>query len=94
MRNGAEQFRGAGIRTGVREANQAASGPNYGYASAGYGYRGDRYAGARQAQADRNAIKAQETGQAAMTGIDIRKQIQDTTSAIKRKMTDKYKVQF
>jgi hypothetical protein len=29
-----------------------------------------------------------------MTGADIRKQIQDTTSAIKRKMTDKYKVQF
>jgi hypothetical protein len=98
LRTGAEQFRGAGIRTGVREANQAAAGPNYGYGygyvAPGYGYRGDRYAGARQAQADRNAIRAQETGQAAMTGVDIRKQIQDATSAIKRKMTDRYKVQF
>jgi hypothetical protein len=95
LRSGAQEFRGAGIRTGVRQSNQNASGNAYGYNnSGGYGYRGDRYSGARQAQAERNAIRAQETGQAAMTGTDIRKQIQDSTSAIRKKMTDKYKVAF
>jgi hypothetical protein len=95
LRAGAQEFRGAGIRTGVRQSNQNAAGNAYGYSnSGGYGYRGDRYSGARQAQADRNAIRAQETGQAAMTGTEIRKQIQDATSQIRKKMTDKYKVPF
>ncbi len=96
LRTGAEEFRGAGIRTGVRQSNQAAAGSNsgYGYVATGYGYRGDRYSGARQDQANRNAIRSQETGQAAATGVDIRKQIQDATSATRRKMTDRYKVQF
>lgn len=90
LRVGAEQFRGAGIREGVRTANQA----TYGYSTGGYGYYGNRYAGARQNQADRNAIRAQETGQAAMTGTEIRKEIQDSTTEIRRAMTERYKVQF
>jgi hypothetical protein len=94
LRSGAQEGRGAGIRTGVRQANQASAGyGGYGYGY-GYGYAGNRYAGARQAQADRNAIVSQETGQAAMTASDIRKQIQDATTAIRRAMTEKYKVQF
>jgi len=94
LRQGAQEFRGAGIRTGVQQANNATNyASGYGYGS-GYGYRGDRYSGARQQQSERNAIRARETGQAAMTGTEIRKQIQDTTSAIRRKMTDRYKVQF
>jgi hypothetical protein len=90
LRAGAQEFRGAGIRTGVRQSNQNATGNTYGR----YGYYGDRYSGARQQQSERNAIRAQETGQAAMTGTEIRKHIQDATSQIRKKMTDKYKVPF
>jgi hypothetical protein len=95
LRQGAQVFRGAGIRTGVQKADLATNyAGGYGYSGYGYGYRGDRYSGARQQQAERNAIRAQQTGQAAMTGADIRKQIQDATADIRRKMTERYTVQF
>jgi hypothetical protein len=93
LKQGAQEFRGAGIRTGVQQANLATNySSGYGYGS--YGYYGDRYSGARQQQAERNAIRSQETGKAAMTGTDIRKQIMDATAAIRRTMTERYKVEF
>ena len=97
MRQVAAEARGLGISAGVQRANLAT---NYssGYGYSGYGYYGDRFAGARgQAQAQqaqRNAIRAQATGQAAMTGAEARKQIQDLTAQIRRKMTERYKVEF
>lgn len=96
MRAMAQEGRGAGIRTGVQQANLAT---NYagGYGNAGYGgygYNGDRYSGARQQQAERNAIRAQETGKVAMAAGDIRQQIQNETAKISRLMTERYKVQF
>jgi hypothetical protein len=95
LRTGAQEFRGAGIRTGVQQANLATNyASGYGYSGSGYGYYGNRYSGARQQQAERNAIRAAETGQAAMTGTEFRKQIQDLTEAMRRKMTAKYKVEF
>jgi hypothetical protein len=95
LREGAQEARGAGIRTGVQQANLATTATvGYGYSGNGYSYYGNRYSGARQQQAERNAIRARETGQAAMTGTEIRKQIQDLTEATRRKMTAKYKVEF
>jgi hypothetical protein len=91
MRDLAQQMRASGIRTGVQQANLAT---NYAGGYGGYGYYGDRYSGARQQQAERNAIQSRETGQAAMAASDIRKQIQDQTTQIRRTMTDRYKVEF
>jgi hypothetical protein len=95
MRQMAQEGRGAGIRTGVQQANNATNyASGYGNSGYGYGYRGDRYSGARQQQAERNAIRKRETGQAAMTGTEIRKQIQDLTEDTRRTMTARYKVEF
>jgi hypothetical protein len=95
MRQFAQEGRGAGIRTGVQQANLATNySGGYGNSGYGYGYRGDRYSGARQAQAQKNAIRAQETGKVAMAGTEVRKQIQELTSDIRRKMTERYNVEF
>jgi hypothetical protein len=95
LRQGAQDARGAGIRTGVQQANLATGyAGGYGNSGYGYGYYGDRYSGARQQQAERNAIRAQETGQVAMESTEIRKRVQDATSEIRRKMTERYKVEF
>jgi hypothetical protein len=95
MRQIAEEGRGAGIRMGVQQANLAVNyAGGYGNSSYGYGYRGDRYSGARQQQAQKNAIRAEETGKVAMAGSEARKQIQDQTASIRRKMTERYNVEF
>jgi hypothetical protein len=91
MRAMAQEGRAAGIRTGVQRANLAT---NYASGYGGYGYYGDRYSGARQQSAERNAIRAQETGKVAMQATDIREQIQNETAAIRRAMTQRYKIEF
>ncbi len=84
LRAGAQQGRGAGIRTGVRQAQDTA-GSTYG----GYDYWGYRDNAAR-----RRAIRSEETGQVALAATEISKQIQDLTEQIRRKMTVRYKVEF
>jgi hypothetical protein len=94
MRAMAAEARGAGIRTGVAQANLATNyAGGYGYGN-GYGYYGDRYGGARQEGAQRNAIRAQETGRVAMDATGLREEIANETMKIKRLMTERYKVEF
>jgi len=87
MRQVVQEGKGAGIRTGVRQSQDNAY-------STGYGHGTYDYWGNRDNQARRSAIRSEETGKAATTGTEIRKQIQELTEATRRKMTARYNVEF
>lgn len=88
LRQAAAGMKGTTIRSRTRQVeNQAAnSGYNGGY---GYGYDGQRYTNDQ-----RRAIRSQERGQAANIGIDARGQVEQETSAIRKVMVERYKVEF
>ena len=95
-----------GIEAGSRQAQVTSSGNYYGDAVAG-GYRYGAYGGygaaiARRADVaevkavgqERRTIRAEEKGIAATDIQQIRQAIIAATSEIRRKMTEKYQVQF
>jgi hypothetical protein len=86
LRDGAEVGRSTGIREGVRRAQDSASGVTSGRL---YDQSGNRLSAAR-----RRAISAEERGAGATKGGEIRAEIQKETEAIRRMMTERYKVQF
>ena len=86
LRDAAGGFRGVGIRTGGRQAQ------TYGYG--GYDYYGNRTGYNYDVDNQRRAIKAEEVAAGATAGRQIREQIADETTKVRRLMTDRYKVNF
>jgi hypothetical protein len=92
--------RGMGIRTGVRSAGINSSntgGDSYYYGNYGYG----RYGGVQGAVNDikaveqqRGVVRAEEKGAMAGNVHQIRADVIAATNDIRRKMTEKYRVQF
>lgn len=108
LRQAAMSVKTMGIQTGVRSSQVPASGdysPSYGGAvvtpyGTVYGYRygaNGRYAQMAEVKAigtERRAIRAEETGAAATDVQQIRQAIVEATADIRRKMTQKYQVEF
>lgn len=88
--------RQGGVAYGVDTAGMGGGG--YANYSVGYGYFGneigDLYAGARASAADRASLKAQAMSDANYARVEGFKGIDETTAAIRRKMTQKYQVEF
>lgn len=84
LRQASTSFRGVGIRTGAETAQT--------YAYGGYNYNGFRTG--YDVAAQRNAVQAQERATGATQGRDLRVQIDDETTKIRRLMTERYKVNF
>ena len=82
LRQVSTSFRGVGIRTGAQTAQVYG---NYNY----YGYRTGY-----DTQSQRSAIRATERATGATQGRDLRVQIDDETSKVRKLMTDRYKVNF
>lgn len=86
--------RQGGIDYGVNTAGMGRGGyTNYSY---NYGYfgGGDRYAGARASAADRASMKAEALAGSKNARVEGSKMIADQTAEIRRKMTEKYQVEF
>jgi hypothetical protein len=104
LRDAAGSVRGMGIRSGVREQQITSSGTGYGYvggyrygAYGGYGYGRTVYsprAEARGVSQERRVARSEETGNMAMNVHQIRDGIIAATAEIRRKMTQKYQVEF
>ncbi len=105
LRAASGAVRTMGIRGGVRQSEIISSGAGYGVA--GYGYRANWWGEAayavpyynpraefRGVMAERRVVRAEERGAAAGDVQAIRSQIIAATSDIRRKMTQKYKVEF
>ncbi len=103
MRQAAGAVRMMGIRTGVRtaEINSSNTGAGSDYYYGGYGYgrygnggitgmKGDLQAVEQQ----RGVVRAQERGSTAASVQEIKAGVIAATSDVRRKMTEKYKVQF
>lgn len=99
LRQAAMSVKTMGIQTGVRSAQVTASGGGW-YGDNGYGYRYGaygRYAEAAEVRAvgtERRAISAEEKAVAATDTQQIRQAIIEATADIRRKMTQKYQVEF
>lgn len=86
--------REGGISYGVSTAGMGGGGySDYG-TSYGYFATGDAYAGARASAADRASIKADAMASANQARVEGSKNIADAMAAIRRKMTEKYGVEF
>jgi hypothetical protein len=88
--------RQGGVAYGVDTAGMGGGGyANYSV-SYGYGGRevGDLYGGARASASDRAAIKASAMADANYARVEGFKGIDDATADIRRKMTEKYQVEF
>ncbi len=97
-----------GIQSNVRESQIISSSAGYGYAGYRYGRYGtyggygggavvpvyDPRAEARGIQAERRVVRAEEKGEAATDIQALRAQIVAATADIRRKMTQKYQVEF
>ena len=102
LRQSAGAVRMMGIRTGVRtrEITSADTTSDYyygGYGSGRYGYYGGTSAMKADLQAveqQRGVVRAQEKGTAAVSVHQIRADVIAATADIRRKMTEKYRVQF
>ncbi len=81
LRQIATALKGGGINTSIRQAGAY----NTGY---------DSYYGTRNIGGERRAIAAEETGTAAMTGIQLSDRILAETAAIRQKMSERYKLGF
>jgi hypothetical protein len=88
--------REGGIEYGVNTAGMGGGG--YSNYSVSYGYFGnevgDLYAGARASAADRSAMKAEAMASGNQARVQGFKLIEDATAEIRRKMTEKYQVEF
>jgi hypothetical protein len=84
LRNMVGALQGAGIQTGARRSAIWNNSPDSYY----YGYdNGD-------AQSARRQVKAEEEAKGATTALEVSRAIANKTTAIRRKMTDRYKVAF
>ncbi len=97
-----------GIQSGVREAQITSSSAGYGYVGAGYGRYGayggyggrvvvpvyNPMAEIKAVGAERRVVRAEETATMATDVHAIRAQIIAATADIRRKMTQKYQVEF
>jgi hypothetical protein len=81
LRNMVAALQGAGIQTG---AKQAAYWNNGGYDSYYYGYDNN------DTQSARRQVKAEEEAKGATTALEVSRSIANKTTAIRRKMTDRY----
>ena len=96
LRSMALSKREGGIDYGTATAGMGGGG--YSNYSISYGYFGnpigDVYSGARASAADRSAARAQSMASANGARVEGFKLIDDATAAIRRKMTQKYQVEF
>jgi hypothetical protein len=83
MRNMVAALQGAGIQTGARAAGVWGSSDSY-Y----YGYDN------RDVQSARRQVRAEEEAVGATNALDLSRSIANQSAAIRRKMTDRYKVAF
>lgn len=92
LRMVAQTKRQGGIDYGTQTAGMGGGG----YVDYSYNYGGGRdvYAGARQSAADRSAAKAQAMAASKNARVTASKLIADSTAAIRRAMTEKYRVEF
>jgi hypothetical protein len=100
LRNCVEAIRGSGIRSGARSAQVTSGSTGYGD---GYGYAPYAVFGSASSRAEaevgaveqeRRAIRAQEQGQSSMDVRAIIRQIEEDTSIIRRKMTERHNIEF
>ncbi len=88
--------RQGGVQYGVNTAGMGGGG--YANYATGYGYLGnevgDLYSGARASAADRASMKAEALADANYARVEGFKGIEDATAEIRRKMTEKYQVEF
>ncbi len=100
LRQSSGSVRTMGIRTGVRssEINSSNTGNDYYYGGYGYGrYGGGVAAGVNDIKAveqQRGVVRAQEKGSMASSVHEIRANVIATTTDLRRKMTEKYRIQF
>ncbi|QEG34940.1 hypothetical protein [Bythopirellula goksoeyrii] len=96
LRSMALAKRQGGIAYGTATAGMGGGG--YSNYSIDYGYFGnligDAYSGARSSAADRSAARAQSMAAANSSRVEGFKLIDDATAVIRRKMTEKYQVEF
>ncbi|MDZ4657501.1 MAG: hypothetical protein SH868_07960 [Bythopirellula sp.] len=96
LRSMALTKRQGGVAYGVDTAGMGGGG--YANYSVGYGYFGneigDPYAGARTSAADRASMKASAMADANYARVEGFKGIEEATADIRRKMTQKYQVEF
>lgn len=83
LRQIATALKGGGINTSIRQAGTYQTYDTY-----------DGYYGTRNVSAERRAIQAEETGQSALTGIQLSDRINSETVAIRQKMSARYKLEF
>jgi hypothetical protein len=104
LRDAAGSVRGMGIQSGARESQIISSSAGYGYVGGyrygAYGSYGGAYsvysprAEARGIEAERRVVRSQEKGNMAMNVQQIRDGIIAATADVRRKMTQKYQVEF
>jgi formate dehydrogenase maturation protein FdhE len=101
MRAASGAVRNMGIQSGVRQAqiNSSNTGAAYAdYSSGRYGVYGgygtDRTAQAKGIETERRVVRAEEKGNAATNIQQIRAEVVAATADVRRKMTQKYKVEF
>lgn len=104
LRTASGSMRTMGIQTAQRQSQHQyvynnSSSVSGGYDNYGYGFgpqvvMEDRYAGARQTSAARREVKAEEKAIAATDVHQIRDQIIKATTDMRRKMTQKYQIEF
>ncbi len=99
LRAASGAVRNMGIQSGVRQAEINSSGASYGrygmYGGYGAGINSyDRTADARATDADRRVVRAEEKADAATNIQQIRANVVSATADIRRKMTQKYQVEF
>ena len=99
LRQASGSVKTMGIQTHVRSEQVTASGGGYDdYAYGGYRYGAyGRYAAGAAVKAvgtERRAISAEETGAAATDVQQLRQSIIEATADIRRKMTQKYQIEF
>lgn len=84
LRQIASELKGIGIRSGARQAGI------YGDDSYYYGDSGDN----SYTQSARRQVRAEEKAAGATSSLEIVQQISDQSGAMRRKMTERYKVEF
>jgi len=90
-----------GIKSGVRQTQITGGGGNYGYGYGGYRYGAygayggyDPYGEAKAVGAQRRVVRAEEKAIAATDVQQLRQAMISATADIRRKMTEKYQVEF
>jgi len=91
LRNCVEAIRGSGIRSGARSAQVMGSSSDYPLFGSAATYAQIEVGGVEQ---ERRAIRAEEKAQSSTDVRGIIRQIQEDTSIIRRRMTERYNIEF